>query len=120
VVSKLYDRVSHSTPRPSLRTPDEVQSLAQLPKDKPGVERIMAAYVSVGAGKAVGLNDEEIAALSHNTRPGPILRPVEQQRPLPWWALVVVALLPGWSVAFVALLAVAVAFWHQGSVVVGL
>jgi hypothetical protein len=41
-----------------LRTPDEVRSLAEMPRNKPGVDRILAAYATVGAGDAVGLNAE--------------------------------------------------------------
>ena len=47
--------------RPSLRTREEAKSLAQVPKDKPGVDRIMTAYATVGAGDAIGMSGEEVA-----------------------------------------------------------
>lgn len=49
--------------RPSLRTREEARSLAQVPKDKhkPGVDRILTAYATVGAGDAIGMSAQEAA-----------------------------------------------------------
>jgi MOSC domain-containing protein YiiM len=49
--------------RPSLRTEDERASLASVPRHKPGVDRIVAAYAAVGAEDAIGVTAEEAARL---------------------------------------------------------
>jgi len=55
--------------RPSLRTEDERRSLAAAPNpEKPGMERIMSAYASVGAGEALGLTDAEVERLKKRAR----------------------------------------------------
>jgi len=55
--------------RPSLRTEDERRSLAAAPNpEKPGMERIMSAYASVGAGEALGLTDAEVERLTKRAR----------------------------------------------------
>jgi MOSC domain-containing protein YiiM len=55
--------------RPSLRTEDERRSLAAAPNpEKPGMDRIMSAYASVGAGEALGLTDAEVERLTKRAR----------------------------------------------------
>lgn len=94
-----------------MRTREEARSLAQMPKNKPGVDRILAAYATVGAGDTIGLSAEEIAELkksglarSRSSGGAPsrrfIFQDLLRETVLRGW---------GWELAAVAALLVAVA-----------
>lgn len=55
--------------RPSLRTRDEAKSMAGgLPRGRPSVDRVRAAYAAVGAGDAIGLSAKDVIELERERR----------------------------------------------------